>query len=260
MMRHRGEWKPMYITPDVVAQRHKVLHALALRSGERVVDAGSGPGFLAADMGTAVGSTGQICGIDISESMNAMVQARCIGQPWVELRVGDATQLPFGDGDFDVAVSTQVCEYVSDATKALAELYRVLRPGGRALLLDTDWDSIVWNTTDRGRMDRVLAAWNKHCVDPYLPRTLASTLTQLGFLVQHLDVIPLFNPTYDENTYSYGLIGLMGAFVVERQGITHEEVKAWAADLQQLGEDGSYFFSLNRYLFLVAKPEKPSIV
>jgi ubiquinone/menaquinone biosynthesis C-methylase UbiE len=248
----------MYMTPDVVAQRHAVLRAMALRTGERVVDVGSGPGYLAADMGAAVGPTGRICGIDISDSMIAMARARCVEQPWVELRVGDATQLPFADGEFDVAVSTQVCEYVSDASRALEELHRVLRPGGRALILDTDWDSMVWHTTDRGRMDRVLAAWNDHCVDPYLPRTLAPTLTRLGFLVQHRDVIPLFNPVYDANTYSYGLIGLIGAFVVGRRGVTQEEVTAWAGDLRQLGEDGSYFFSVNRYLFVALKPETSS--
>ena len=63
----------------------------------------------------------------------------------------DATRLPFEAGHFDAAVSTQVYEYVPDVDRALADLYRVLRPGGRALILDTDWDSLVWHSSDQAR-------------------------------------------------------------------------------------------------------------
>ena len=72
---------------------------------------------------------------------------------------GDALALPFADGRSTPCV-TQVYEYVADMPAALAEARRVLRPGGRLLVLDTDWDSIVWHSSDRdpmagaGRMGR----------------------------------------------------------------------------------------------------------
>jgi hypothetical protein len=56
----------------------------------------------------------------------------------------------------------------------------VLRPGGRVLVLDTDWDSIVWRSSDEERMARVLAAWEQHLVDPHLPRTLRGSLERAG--------------------------------------------------------------------------------
>jgi len=167
----------LYKTPDVVAQRQLVLRTLGLSLGERVLDIGSGPGLLALDMGLAVGPTGKVCGIDISEDMLLMSRGRCAGLPWVEFHAGDVTGLPFPDNSFDVAVATQVYEYVGDMTTALAELCRVLRPGGRALILDTDWDSIVWHSSDRARMERVLLAWDEHLDDPHLPRTLALRLS-----------------------------------------------------------------------------------
>ncbi len=68
----------IYSTPDVVAQRKAVLEALELRPGERVLDVGSGPGFLAADMAVAVGDSGRVRGIDISEGMVAISQRRCV--------------------------------------------------------------------------------------------------------------------------------------------------------------------------------------
>jgi 2-polyprenyl-3-methyl-5-hydroxy-6-metoxy-1,4-benzoquinol methylase len=52
----------LYLTPDVVAQRHQVLKALALREGERVLDIGSGPGLLANEMAALVGRGGRVCG------------------------------------------------------------------------------------------------------------------------------------------------------------------------------------------------------
>ena len=240
----------MYTTPDVVAQRQESLRVLALRTGERVLDIGSGPGLLALEMGSTVGASGAVCGVDISEPMVAMAKARCASQPWISFETADATRLPAPDATFDVAVSTQVYEYVGDVAKALAELRRVLRNGGRALIVDTDWDSVVWHSTDQGRMARVLTAWREHLVDPHLPRTLSTKLGQAGFSVKHQQVIPMFNAVHCANTFSGGLTGIIEAFVVGRNGVTREEAEAWAEDLQLLGQRGEYFFSLNRYLFL----------
>ena len=249
----------IYSTPDVVAQREAVLRALELRPGERVLDVGSGPGFLTADMAVAVGDSGRACGIDISEGMVSISRRRCSNLANVDFRVGTATRLSFPDAGFDAAVSTQVYEYLSDSdvTTALSELHRVLRPGGRAVVLDTDGDSLVWHSTDPARMRRVFEAWSEHCADFHLPRSLSSRLTRTGFRIHRRDCLPLFNPNYDPSTYSYGLIDLIVAFVPGRQGLTQEEAEAWAEDLRRLGREGSYFFSLNRYLFLATKPGSP---
>ena len=142
-----------------------------------MLDIGSGPGFLAAEMAAEVGPDGRVHGVDPSESMLASARRR--GAP-VEYGIGDALALPFPDEHFDVAVCTQVYEYVEDIAAALAEARRVLRTGGRLLVLDTDWDSIVWHSADRERMQRVLAAWNEHLADPYLPRRLPGLLRAAG--------------------------------------------------------------------------------
>jgi arsenite methyltransferase len=243
-----------YTTPDVALQRGNVLSALSLRSGERVLDVGSGPGFLALEMADAVGPRGSIRAIDPSESMVAMTRLRCTNCAWVEVRVGESDALPHSDGAFDVVVASQVLEYVTDVKKSVQEAFRVLRPGGRFLALDTDWDSIVWHSTDRLRMERVLNAWEEHLNDSRLPRTFASLLKATGFVLQRQEVIPLLNTEYNSNTYSHGLASLITRFVPTRKGIDHDEVLSWATDLETLDQIGAYFFSLNRYLFLAIKP------
>jgi ubiquinone/menaquinone biosynthesis C-methylase UbiE len=242
-----------YVTPDVVALREQFLRALGPRPGERVLDVGSGPGFLAAAIAEAVGSTGAVSGVDISEELLAVARSHCAHQPWVEFRHADATRLPFADQDFDAAISTQVLEFVRDVPAALAEIHRVLRPGGRAVIVDTDWDSIVWHSPDRERMNRILAAWEGHATDSYLPRTLARRLQSAGFRLESQQVIPIFNPTYDRNSYSNRIMDLIASFVIGRNGITREEAEAWTGELRQSGERGEYFFSLNRYLFLATR-------
>jgi arsenite methyltransferase len=239
----------LYSTPDVVEQRAAVRRALALRGGERVLDVGSGPGFLAAEMAAEVGRDGRVVGVDPSESMLAVARRR---EAPVEFVSAGALDLPFGEAEFDAVVSTQVLEYVPDVAAALAEARRVLAPGGRLLVLDTDWDSIVWHTTDRPRMERVLHAWNEHLADPYLPRRLPRLLASAGFSLETCDAIPLLNRGYEPRTFSAGILEVIRGFVPGRAGVSAEAAAAWADELIALGDD--WFFSLNRYLFLARMP------
>ena len=165
----------------------------------------------------------------------------------------DAAVLPFPDAAFDAAVSIQVYEYVADLPNALAELHRVLRPGGRALILDTDWDSIVWHADDSEQMGQLLNAWSTRFADPHLPRTLGHQLRDAGFQVERPEVLVLLNPEYDANTYSVANGEIMADYAVTQGSITRDQADAWTQDLRQLGRDGRYFFSLNRYLFLARR-------
>jgi arsenite methyltransferase len=242
-----------YNTADVVEQRRVMLAALRLAPGESILDVGSGPGILAAEMAAAIGPMGAVHGIDPSESMLAIARQREVAPDAAPVAFisGEADALPFGDGSFDVVVATQVYEYVPDMPAALADAYRVLRPNGCLAVLDTDWDSIVWRSGDDGRMRRVLSAWDEHLADPHLPRRLTGLMRDAGFEVTDCQTIPLLNAGWNADSYSRHLIGFISGFVPGRQGLTEAEVAAWARDLQ--GQGGDYFFSLNRYLFIAER-------
>jgi ubiquinone/menaquinone biosynthesis C-methylase UbiE len=231
-----------YATRDIVEQRRATLEALALEAGERVVDVGCGPGYLCAEMAEA---GAHVAGVDPSPSMLALAEKRGAG---IELVQGDALSLPFEDGSVDAAVSTQVYEYVADMPAALREVRRVLRAGGRLLVLDTDWDSIVWRSSDDARMGRVLRAWEEHLAHPRLPRVLPSLLRDSGFTLHQTKVVPVLNVGYARDTYSAQVLGMIAEFASGRQDISADEATAWRDDLRSLGEN--YFFSLNRYLFV----------
>ena len=243
----------IYLTPDVVAQRARVLEALALQRGERVADLGCGPGLLALDMAHRVGMQGAVHGIDASASMLTIAARRCYGKAWVQLALGDVGKLPYPDNYFDAVVCTQVYEYVADIDGALRELQRVLRSGGRAVLVDTDWESCIWNSSDPARMRSVIEAWDRHCPHPHLPLTLAARSRAAGLLPGAMDVVVLLNDRLDPNTYSFGMITTLATWA--KKHLDEQQARDWAEDLRILGERGEYFFSLNRYLLVVEKPK-----
>jgi ubiquinone/menaquinone biosynthesis C-methylase UbiE len=110
---------------------------LRVQSGERVLDIGTGPGFLAAQMADAVSPGGQIHCVDMSEPILDMARRRCAGKTRVSFQPGSVTDLHFGDSTFDAAISVQLHEYIPDITKALSGACRVVRPGGRAVFVST---------------------------------------------------------------------------------------------------------------------------
>jgi ubiquinone/menaquinone biosynthesis C-methylase UbiE len=257
-MKYDEDWAnrliKIYSTPDIVKQREIVISTLNLQPNSRILDIGSGPGLLIEDMAKTVDQRGLICGIEISAPFIALSQERCSHLSQVEIREGDATSLPYSNEEFNVAVSTQVYEYIKDIDGCLKEIFRILKPGGRATIVCTDWDTILWNTDNKDRMDQILKTFETHCADPRLPRKIIPKLRNVGFVINNLDVYTIVNPEYNENTYSHGIIDFIVSFVSGKNGITPEEVKSWAGELHQKGDENNYFFSINRYIFVVTKP------
>lgn len=239
----------VYLTPDVVAQREKVLALLAPQPGERALDIGCGPGLTTEALALAVGTSGSVTGVDIAPPMLSIAQRRCAKLPQVAFGMADVTKLPYADASFDVALASQVYEYVEEIDGALKELARVIRPGGRALLVDTDWESAVWASHDDARMRRVIDTWNEHIPHPQLPRTLKRRMQQAGFTDVRVDVVPLLNVVYDPNTYSVGMMTMLGNFATGRNGLTEADIAAWKDDARAIGAEDAYFFSLNRFVF-----------
>jgi SAM-dependent methyltransferase len=245
----------VYATPDVVEQRKQTLVALGLRSGEHVIDIGGAPGYLALDMAPHVGGDGRVVVVDVNKSMVEAARGISGDIPSIEIQAGDAQHLPFADGAFDVAVATQVFEFVADAAAAVAEAYRVLRPGGRIVVLDTDSESIVWASSDAELTTRLLAAWDRHHADPHLPRTLSRRLAEAGFAIDAVSVFPILNTAYDPTSLSYHLSKQMADHAVKTASASTSDAARWLDDFEERSRDGSYFFSLNRYVFAAHRPQ-----
>ena len=154
----------LYRIRDAAIRRGLVREKLAAQPSERILDVGCGPGFYCLELAAEVGEQGAIVGIDSSQPMLSLAERRCEGLTQVGFKEGDALSLPVEDESFDAGFSIQVLEYVPDATAALREIFRTIKPGGRTLIWDVDWDTLSMQSADRERWERVDAAWNRKSV------------------------------------------------------------------------------------------------
>ncbi len=138
--------------------------------GERILDVGCGLGDAALALGADLGAGGEVVGVDASTEMIAAARSRA-GDAVCRVRfeVGDAVELDEPDGAFDAVRAERALQWLDDPRAAVAEMVRVLRPGGLLSLIDTDWStfdldvgdddlaSIVRDamTTERGRPSNV---------------------------------------------------------------------------------------------------------
>ena len=244
-----------YRSRDAVRRRSLVREALAARPGEHILDVGCGLGFYVAELVDEVGDGGTVTGVDSSEEMLAFARRKTEGRDNTTLLVGDAGSLPVDDESFDAAISVQVFEYVQDLGRALGELRRALRPGGRAVLWDVDWSTLSWHSGDPDRMRRALAAWDEHLAHPALPRILGAQMRAAGFADIEVAGHVFATDFLDPESYAGILAPLIQGFIVERAGFDPEEAEAWAAEQRELDASGEFFFAVVQFCFTGRRPD-----
>lgn len=120
--------------------RDTVLSAVAatgLKAGESGADLGSGGGVGLRALLDRVGPEGHVHGVEVSHTMLAMGRGRYgqeIAQGSLTLQEGDLADLPLPDGSLDALISVNTVYFVADLERAFAEIARVLRPSGRAVI------------------------------------------------------------------------------------------------------------------------------
>lgn len=242
----------VYRTDSMVRRRAFVREKLAPDPGDAVLSVGTGPGFEPLGLARAVGKDGRVLGVDASPAMLAVARERCADRPQVTLQTGDATALPLDDASFQKATAVQVLEYVDDVDAGVDELHRVLAPGGRAVVFDSDYDTLVYGAGDARRSRRVLRAYDAHCAHPRIATTLRPTLERAGF-----DVVEVAPYTHCETTpdgVGGALADEIGTFVEAQTDLPAEEADAWLDDLDARADAGEFFFSFTQYAFVAEKP------
>ena len=109
-----------------------------VHSGETLLDVGSGGGFDCFIAAEAVGPTGRVIGVDMTEAMleKSRAVAREMRLDQLGFHEGLVEELPVPDGSVDVAISNRVINLCTDKHRAFQEILRTLKPGGRLLLAD----------------------------------------------------------------------------------------------------------------------------
>jgi ubiquinone/menaquinone biosynthesis C-methylase UbiE len=242
-----------YRTRDVIRRRELALAALDVQPADAAVDIGCGPGFYVAALAE---KAGRVTGIDRSASMLALAARKTDGYRNVTLLEGEATSLPLEDASIDRALSVQVFEYIADIPAALAEIHRVLRPGGRVVVWDIDWTTLSWHAADGARMARMIQAWDRHLAHPALPRTLGAALRAAGFAEVRCDAHVFCTTALDPETFGGNLPTIVGGYLRGLDDIADEDIAAWQAELRDLDARGAYYFALTQCCFSATRPAR----
>jgi demethylmenaquinone methyltransferase / 2-methoxy-6-polyprenyl-1,4-benzoquinol methylase len=116
--------------------RHRLVAATGVGFGMSAVDVATGTGKVAVSLADAVGPFGRVVGVDVSQSMIGLARSRTYDRVELEFVVGDALQLPLGDGQFDAATIAFGMRNLPDYGRGFAEMARVVRPGGIVACLE----------------------------------------------------------------------------------------------------------------------------
>ena len=242
-----------YQSPEIVKQRQRTIEFLMPQTGEHIVDIGCGPGMLTLDLANAVGPGGSVTGIDASAAMIDLAERRCNGLSQVDLIECSATDVRLDDEVADAVTCTQVLLYVDDVPAALDEIHRLLRPGGRVLILETDWRSTVLHSNDESLTEKIVEAWDHAVPSPRLPARMGKLLRNTGFTDIEIDAFPIVSDSTSPNAFSMSMMQQCSQSACEQGRITAQQGKEWVAGLMALGAAGEFFFSVNRFIFQAIK-------
>jgi len=154
--------------------RERAADLAAVGPGDSALDVASGTGDLAVELARRVGPSGTVVGSDFSEAMLERARAK---SPDVRWEWANALELPYGDGEFDAATVGFGARNFSDLDRGLAELARVVRSGGRVVILEiTTPQRPPLSTFFSIWFDRIVPALGRLAGDPdaysYLPSSV----------------------------------------------------------------------------------------
>jgi ubiquinone/menaquinone biosynthesis C-methylase UbiE len=171
---------------------------LALADGDHVLDVGCGTG---GDVRTIAGRFPgvSVLGIDASEDKIREARALSLGLPRpVDFRVGDAYALPLDNESVDACRADRVLHHLAEPRRALEEMSRVTRSGGRIAISDTDYDSLVVEAPDVALTSRIVAHHTERMESGRVGRQLPGLLRDAGLDAVQVTPYAAVATEYDE--------------------------------------------------------------
>jgi ubiquinone/menaquinone biosynthesis C-methylase UbiE len=210
---------------------------LGLVEGDQVLDVGCGTGGdVRAIAGRFPGVS--VLGIDASEEKVREARALSLGLPRpVDFRVGDACALAFDDETFDASRADRVLHHLVDPRRALLEMARVTRSGGRVVVSDTDYDSLVVEAPDVALTGRILAHHTARMECGRVGRRLPGLLRDAGLGSVRVAPYAALATDYDEEVLK---LRDKAERATEAGAITRAEAARWVESLVAAAQAGRF--------------------
>lgn len=207
--------------PESVALRERSYELLEAKPGDTVLDVGCGGG-------TAVGELRargvDAVGVDVSAEVLAVARQL---HPDARFEEAGAEELPFADDSVDGYRAEKLYHALPDPAAAAAEAYRILKPGGRIVLLAQDWDAAIIDADDVALTRTIVLAGAALQPHPRVARRYGALLAEAGFtdIAFEARLMLMTDPTF-----VLPVVGMMAERAVGAEAIEASAAEEWLAD------------------------------
>jgi ubiquinone/menaquinone biosynthesis C-methylase UbiE len=232
--------------PAIISCKRRMLKLLRLEPGHRVLDVGSGTGDDARALAEIVGKGGGLTiGVDISEAMLAEARQRAEGKRLsLDFRSCDGRRLDFPDSDFDRCRADRTLMHAEDPRELLGEMVRVLRPGGRVVIFDFDWDTLAIDSPNRELTRRIVRLASNEVRNGWVGRQLPALMRGCG-----LKEVSIFPHTVISDLHFLMLFLEPILDAAQSAGsLNADHVALWRGKLEEADRMGRFFAALGGFI------------
>ena len=232
--------------PSVQAYNRHRFTLLDARPGRSILEIGCGTGDDARTLAALVRPDGEVIAVDSSDAMLVEARRRSEGSALpVRFERGDALHLDFADASFGGCRCDRTFMHLEDPRRALREMVRVTRPGGRVVVYEVDFETVVIDAPDRTTARKVVNAWCDGFRDGWLGRRIPRLFHDAGLRDVAVSAETLH--------LTYGLAApMVGPATVDRAvaagALTAEEAEGWLRWFAETAEVGRLFCTLTGFL------------
>jgi len=224
------------------------------RPGMHVLDVGCGTGDLLHPLAPLLGDAGKITALDLSVTLIAEARRRAAAAGvQISFDAGNATSLPYADQSFDVVTANLLLQHLPDPQPALAEMVRVLRPGGSLLIVEQDWDTLLIDHSDRPLTRRIGTFFCDAVPNGWIGRQLPAQFKRAG--LENCTLVGN-HQAFSAEEWLDPAMGLVQIAVrAEVAGvITSEERARWDAEIAARLKDGTFHSGFTMFRASATRP------
>ena len=192
-------------------------------------------------------------GVDITDKWFKNVEYK---KP-IKLKVMDCSKkLEFSDNTFDFVFTKDMFECVKDKELLVAEIHRILKPGGIVISVNCDWDSITYNGENKELISKAIHSYAvtkqpwMDDLDSWIGRRMYGFFDKCKLFESSVSVYNVVETQYTEGTFGYDLSMDIAWLFKEKTGALHEkEYGEFIDNLKSAQTDGQYIFSKPYYIY-----------
>ncbi|MBW4509597.1 MAG: methyltransferase domain-containing protein [Scytonematopsis contorta HA4267-MV1] len=226
----------------------EMLSLLKVEPGNSIIDVGCGTGDDVRAIAKVMEFKGRFVGVDKSSTMIEEAKQRSAGSKLpAEFYICDAENLEFPDNSFDCCRVERVLQHLDNPQKALAEILRITKPGGRIVVVEPDYGSVKIQGSSQQVTCKLLERRCNHFRNGRIGMHLMLLYKRLGLVKIAMRVIQVTNTNIDAQHENF-LVRKYIEPAVEMGVISAQEGHRWLEDLKKAEERGDYQHSISLFL------------